>query len=70
MTEPSNGNHIAQMQLVMDANSITIHASLMPGVLTTQTFEGIDCYPKFINFMKQASAEKKRSSISAEIIVL
>ncbi|HEX7033852.1 MAG TPA: hypothetical protein VF172_12710 [Nitrososphaera sp.] len=67
--EPSNGNNIAQMQLVMDANSITLHAFLMPGVLTTQKFEGIDCYPKFIDFMKHSSAEKNGFSVIAEIIV-
>ncbi|MEW6603839.1 MAG: hypothetical protein AB1351_04015 [Thermoproteota archaeon] len=66
--EPTNENHIKQMQLVMDATSITLHASLMPGLLTTQTFEGIDCYAKFINFMRQTSAGKG-SSILAEIII-
>lgn len=70
MTDPSNGNQVTQMQLVMDANSITLYASLMPGVLTTQRFEGTDCYPKFISFMKQTAAEKKRSPIIAEIVIL
>ncbi|HXG06673.1 MAG TPA: hypothetical protein VNI77_05025 [Nitrososphaera sp.] len=69
MIEYPGGKHVAQMQLVMDANSITLHASLMPGVLTSQTFEGNDCYQKFVHFMKQISTEWKTSSVIAEIII-
>ncbi|AFU57564.1 hypothetical protein Ngar_c06210 [Candidatus Nitrososphaera gargensis Ga9.2] len=67
MEPTTDENQVKQMQLVLSADSITLHASLMPGVLTTQTFEGTDCYAKFINFLKHVSANG--IPISAEITV-
>lgn len=43
------------IQLLMTADSITVNASIFEGVLTKKTFEGPDCYLKFLNFLKQSS---------------
>lgn len=63
----NNGYNIKHIQLLLNADSITVHASLMQGVLTTQTFEGANCYLKFIDFLKQVSPNLRISD--AEIIV-
>ena len=62
------GDSIKGMQLMLDDDSITVYASLMQSVLTTQAFEGTDCYLKFINFLREAFPDRG-ISISAEIIV-
>jgi hypothetical protein len=43
------------IQLLMTADSITIHTSMFEGVLTSKTFKGPDCYLKLVNFLKQSS---------------
>ncbi len=63
----NDGHDIKHIQLLLNADSITVHVSLMQGVLTTQTFEGTDCYLKFIAFLKQVSPNLRISD--AEIIV-
>jgi hypothetical protein len=62
------GDSVKGMQLMFDDDSITVYASLMESVLTTQAFEGTDCYLKFINFLREAFPDRG-ISISAEIIV-
>jgi hypothetical protein len=62
------GDSIKGMQLMLDDDSITVYAYLMQSVLTTQAFEGTDCYLKFINFLREAFPDRG-ISIIAEIIV-
>ncbi|MGH9876050.1 MAG: hypothetical protein ACREBU_01160 [Nitrososphaera sp.] len=64
----NDGYHIKHIQVLLNADSITVHAYLMQGVHTTQTFEGTDCYLKFIDFLKRVSPDRK-ISINAEIII-
>jgi len=44
----------AKMQLELKANTITIKANMWQGILTTETFEGPDCYTQMLNFIKHA----------------
>jgi hypothetical protein len=62
------GDSIKGMQLMFDDDSITVYASLVQSVLTTQAFEGTDCYLKFINFLREVFPGQG-ISIFAEIIV-
>jgi hypothetical protein len=43
------------IQLLMTADSISVNASMIEGVLARKTFEGPDCYLKLIDFLKQSS---------------
>lgn len=67
--EPTNKeDHLVHIQLLLNTESITVHVSLIQGVLITQTFEGYDCYLKLVNFLKQVCPDSG-IPISAEIIV-
>jgi hypothetical protein len=44
------------IQLWLGSDSITVNASMLQGVLTSKTFEGPDCYLKFVDFLKQSSS--------------
>lgn len=43
------------IQLLLTADSITVNASMFEGVLTSNTFDGPDCYLKLVDFLKQSS---------------
>ncbi|HEX2230585.1 MAG TPA: hypothetical protein VHG34_00190 [Nitrososphaeraceae archaeon] len=49
------------------SDSITVNASMFQGVLTSKTFEGPDCYLKFVNFLKESSFTDQ--AIHAVIVV-
>jgi hypothetical protein len=70
MEESANkgGDCIKGMQVMFNDDSITVYASPLQGVLTTQAFEGTDCYLRFINFLREAFPDRG-ISILAEIIV-
>lgn len=68
MESDDNKDLVKHMQLLLNTDLITVHASLMQGVLITRTFEGNDCYLKLINFLKQVCPDRS-IPISAEIIV-
>ena len=55
------------IQLLMTADSITVNASILEGVLTRKTFEGPDCYLKLVDFLKQSSTTNQ--VIHAVIVV-
>jgi hypothetical protein len=42
------------MQLELKADTITIKANMWQGILTSETFEGPDCYTQLLNFIKHA----------------
>ena len=67
-SDDNKGDLTKHMQLLLNTDSITVHAYLMQGVLVTQTFEGSDCYLKLVNFLKQVCPDRG-IPISAEIIV-
>ena len=67
-SDDDKGDLIKHMQLLLNTDSITVHGSLMEGVLITQTFEGNDCYLKLVNFLKQVCPDRS-IPIIAEIIV-
>ena len=56
------------LQLVLGANSITVHAMLVRGVLASQTFSGKDCYARLVGYLKQIS-ENHAGPIKADIIL-
>lgn len=55
------------IQLRLRSDSITVNASMFQGVLTSKTFEGPDCYLKFVNFLKESSFTDQ--AINAVIVV-
>jgi len=67
-SDDNKGDLTKHMQLLLNADSITVHATIMQGVLITQTFEGNDCYLKLVNFLKQVYPDRS-APIRAEIIV-
>lgn len=56
------------IQLRLRSDSITVNASMFQGVLTSKTFEGPDCYLKFVNFIKESSSTADQA-IHAVIVV-
>ncbi len=42
-----------KIQLELKPDTITIKVNMWQGVLTTETFEGPDCYTQMLNFIKQ-----------------
>ena len=55
------------IQLRLRSDSITVNASMFQGVLTSKTFEGPDCYFKFVDFLKESSFTDQ--AIHAVIVV-
>ena len=43
-----------KMQLELKPDTIKIKANIWQGVLTTETFEGPNCYTQMLKFIKQA----------------
>ncbi len=40
------------MQLVLENDRISVHASVFDGVLVTKTFEGDGCYRQLLDFIR------------------
>lgn len=41
------------IQLILKPESITVTMTVFEAVLTTRTFEGIDCYGQFLRFLDE-----------------
>ncbi len=52
------------MQLVLENDRISVHASVFDGVFVTKTFEGGDCYRQLLDFIRvQFGADPINASI-------
>jgi hypothetical protein len=56
-----------KIQLELGSNAITVRAKVWQGVLTTKTFEGIECYTQMLMFIKKLYPDEQ--FIPAQIIV-
>jgi hypothetical protein len=56
-----------KIQLELGSNAITVRAKVCQGVLTTKTFEGIECYTQMLMFIKKLYPDEQ--FIPAQIIV-
>jgi hypothetical protein len=55
------------MQLELKPNAITLRTNVWQGVLTTNTFEGSECYTQMLTFIKKLYPDEE--FISAQVIV-
>jgi hypothetical protein len=55
------------IQLELEENSITVRIQALAGVLTSNTFNGKDCYLQLFKFMKKAFSPS--STINATVFV-